>query len=130
MRKRASFDGATGVRHQQLRRRPALLGGATRVGNFDERQWGISASAVNRPRCRRPMDPRMVGLARPYLRHRRARRTVPGDQGLRTALLSNQSHRDAYLHMSNFNDWFVDVERTICCGPGTSESPALMAGCE
>src|SRR6185312_12785437 len=48
MRKRASFDGATGVRHQQLRRRPALLGGATRVGNFDERQWGISASAVSR----------------------------------------------------------------------------------
>jgi len=37
IRKRASFDGATGVRHQQLRRRPALLGGATRVGNFDER---------------------------------------------------------------------------------------------
>jgi len=32
--------------------------------------------------------------------------------------------------MSNFNDWFVDVELTICCGPGTSESPALMAGCE
>ncbi|WP_207558583.1 hypothetical protein, partial [Mycobacteroides abscessus] len=23
-----------------------LLGGATRLGNFDERQWGISASAV------------------------------------------------------------------------------------
>ncbi|MEE6140731.1 hypothetical protein SKC41_31050, partial [Mycobacterium sp. 050128] len=33
---------------QQHRRRPALLGGATRVGNFDERQWGISVSAVNR----------------------------------------------------------------------------------
>ncbi|MFT9660022.1 hypothetical protein ACM0CK_17915, partial [Mycobacteroides abscessus subsp. abscessus] len=28
------------------RRRPALLGGATRVGNFDERQWGISVSAI------------------------------------------------------------------------------------
>ena len=27
--------------------RPALLDGATRVGNFDERQWGISASAVS-----------------------------------------------------------------------------------
>ncbi|MCZ0731162.1 hypothetical protein, partial [Mycolicibacterium iranicum] len=25
---------------------PALLGGATRVRNFDERQWGISVSAV------------------------------------------------------------------------------------
>jgi hypothetical protein len=46
LRKRASFDGATGVRHQQLRGRPALLGGATRVGNFDERQWGNLASAV------------------------------------------------------------------------------------
>lgn len=46
MTKRASFDEATGVRHQQLGRRPALLGGATRVGNFHERQWGISASAV------------------------------------------------------------------------------------
>ncbi|WP_207569603.1 hypothetical protein, partial [Mycobacteroides abscessus] len=38
---------AAGVRHQQHRRRPALLGGATRVGNFDERQWGISVSAIN-----------------------------------------------------------------------------------
>lgn len=46
MRKRASFDGATGVRHKQLRGRPALLGGATRVGNFDKRQWGNSVSAV------------------------------------------------------------------------------------
>ena len=46
MRKRASFNGAIGVRHQQHRRRPALLGGATRVGNFDERQWGNSTSAV------------------------------------------------------------------------------------
>lgn len=27
---------------------PVLLGGATRVGILDERQWGISMSAVNR----------------------------------------------------------------------------------
>src|SRR6185312_16204930 len=57
MRKRASFDGATGVRHQQLRRRPALLGGATRVGNFDERQWGISASAVTAARTSLTLAP-------------------------------------------------------------------------
>lgn len=37
---------AIGVRHPQHRRRPALIGGATRVGNFDERQWEISASAI------------------------------------------------------------------------------------
>ncbi|WP_232530544.1 hypothetical protein, partial [Mycobacterium intracellulare] len=29
---------------------PALLGGATRVGIFDERQWGISVSAVKADR--------------------------------------------------------------------------------
>lgn len=46
MRKRASFNEATGVRHQQHRRRPALLGGATRVGKFSERQWGFSVSAI------------------------------------------------------------------------------------
>lgn len=49
MRKRASFGGATGVRHQQPGRRPAFLGGATRMGNLDERQWGISVSAVKDP---------------------------------------------------------------------------------
>ncbi|PVY23347.1 hypothetical protein C7458_12713, partial [Williamsia muralis] len=31
----------------QHRGRPALVGGATRVGNFSERYWGISMSAVN-----------------------------------------------------------------------------------
>jgi len=60
MRKRASFDGATGVRHQQLRGRAALLGGATRLGNFDERQWGISASAVRKELIR--MDAATIAL--------------------------------------------------------------------
>jgi hypothetical protein len=46
MRKRASFGSAAGVRHQQHLRRPALLGGVTQVGNFDERQWGTSVSTI------------------------------------------------------------------------------------
>lgn len=38
------------VRRQQHRERRALLGGAPHVGNFDESQWGISASAVSKAR--------------------------------------------------------------------------------
>ena len=66
--------GAVGVRHQQHRGRPALLGGATRVGNFDERQWGISVSAVTgvlKPKATRPtcftirLRPSLRALDRP-----------------------------------------------------------------
>lgn len=46
MRKRVSFDSRCVVRDHQHQGRPALFGGATQVGNFDERYWGISASAV------------------------------------------------------------------------------------
>ncbi|WP_074292559.1 hypothetical protein, partial [Mycobacteroides abscessus] len=42
---------------------PALLGGATRVGNFDERQWGISVSAIKA--CIHSNDPHMSSAPDP-----------------------------------------------------------------
>jgi hypothetical protein len=59
------------VRDHQRRRRPAPRGGATPAGNFGERQWGISVSAITLPspapgttdRCREDSSP-----GRPRLR--------------------------------------------------------------
>src|SRR6185437_16026912 len=109
MRKRASFDGATGVRHQQLRRRPALLGGATRVGNFDERQWGISASAVKAACQIDEVDGRYVCRLSP------SQRQLQGDE-LRTHFLNLVTDENLREKVGRETDRLRDVIVALAFG--------------